>query len=25
MAGLARGPLPLLRRFTRTRDLRVHR
>jgi L-lactate dehydrogenase complex protein LldF len=25
MAGVARGPLPLLRRFTRTRDLRVHR
>jgi L-lactate dehydrogenase complex protein LldF len=25
LAGIARGPLPLLRRWTRTRDLRVHR
>jgi L-lactate dehydrogenase complex protein LldF len=25
MAGFARGPVPLLRRWTRTRDLRVHR
>ena len=25
LAGRARGPLPLLRRWTRTRDLEVHR